>query len=48
MTALTQATNEDARRLAWRRLKALQARYPLLQVAALVVVFTYGAISLPG
>lgn len=49
MTALTQATSGDVTRLTrWRRLAALQARYPLLQIIALIVVFTYGALSLPG
>jgi ribose transport system permease protein len=49
VTALTQAASGDVRRLTrWRRLAALQARYPLLQIIALVVVYVYGAISLPG
>jgi ribose transport system permease protein len=32
----------------WKRLVALQRRYPLLQVVALVAVFLYGAETLPG
>jgi ribose transport system permease protein len=35
-------------RLAWARLGAVQARFPVAQVLALIVVFIYGAISLPG
>lgn len=46
MTALVQG-HTDAR-TRWRQLAALQARYPLLQVVALVIVFSYGALSLPG
>jgi ribose transport system permease protein len=34
--------------VAWSRLGALQARFPIFQVVALVAVFIYGMISLPG
>jgi ribose transport system permease protein len=33
---------------AWTTLKRLQQRLPLIQVLALIAVFTYGAITLPG
>ena len=46
MTALAQGSTDVRTR--WRQLAALQARYPLLQVVALVIVFSYGALSLPG
>jgi ribose transport system permease protein len=35
-------------RTAWARLGAVQARFPAAQVVALIVVFIYGAITLPG
>jgi ribose transport system permease protein len=35
-------------RLAWSRIAAVQARFPAAQVVALIVVFIYGAITLPG
>ena len=35
-------------RTAWGRLGKVQARFPVAQVVALIVVFIYGAISLPG
>ena len=35
-------------RMAWARLGAVQARFPVAQVVALIVVFIYGAITLPG
>ncbi len=35
-------------RLAWARLGAVQARFPAAQVVALIVVFIYGVITLPG
>lgn len=35
-------------RMAWARLGAVQARFPAAQVVALIVVFIYGAITLPG
>ena len=35
-------------RVAWARLGAVQARFPAAQVVALIVVFIYGAITLPG
>jgi ribose transport system permease protein len=35
-------------RTAWHVLDSLQSRFPLFQVVALVAVFSYGAISLPG
>lgn len=35
-------------RLAWSRVAAVQARFPAAQVVALIVVFIYGAITLPG
>jgi ribose transport system permease protein len=35
-------------RAAWHMLDAVQGKFPLFQVVALVAVFIYGAISLPG
>lgn len=35
-------------RMAWGRLGKIQARFPVAQVVALIVIFIYGAISLPG
>ena len=35
-------------RLAWARLGSVQARFPVAQVVALIVIFIYGAITLPG
>ena len=35
-------------RMAWARLGAIQARFPVAQVVALIVIFIYGAITLPG
>ena len=35
-------------RMAWVKFGALQARYPIAQVVALIVIFIYGAITLPG
>ncbi len=35
-------------RMAWGMLGKVQARFPVAQVVALIVVFIYGAISLPG
>jgi ribose transport system permease protein len=35
-------------RTAWARLSAIQGQFPVFQVVALLVVFLYGAISLPG
>jgi ribose transport system permease protein len=35
-------------RRAWARLGAVQARFPVAQVVALIVIFIYGAITLPG
>ena len=35
-------------RMAWARLGAVQARFPVAQVVALIVVFIYGVITLPG
>jgi ribose transport system permease protein len=35
-------------RLVWARLGAVQAKFPVAQVVALVVVFIYGVITLPG
>ena len=35
-------------RMAWARLGAVQARFPAAQVVALIVVFIYGVITLPG
>ena len=35
-------------RMAWARLGAVQARFPVAQVVALIVIFIYGAITLPG
>jgi ribose transport system permease protein len=35
-------------RMAWTGLGAVQARFPVAQVVALIVVFIYGAITLPG
>jgi ribose transport system permease protein len=35
-------------RTAWTRVGAVQARFPVAQVVALIVIFIYGAISLPG
>lgn len=32
----------------WRRIASLQARYPILQVVAVLVIFTYGALTLAG
>lgn len=34
--------------MAWTRLGGLQARFPIAQVVALVVIFIYGDITLPG
>jgi ribose transport system permease protein len=38
----------DLLRAAWGKLGAIQGQFPVFQVAALLVVFLYGAISLPG
>ena len=48
MSARAGGARLRARRRArpWRRLVGLQARFPVLQVVALVVVFAYGAIDL--
>jgi ribose transport system permease protein len=35
-------------RMAWGTLGKVQARFPVAQVVALIVIFIYGAISLPG
>ena len=35
-------------RMAWARVGAVQARFPAAQVVALIVVFIYGVITLPG
>jgi ribose transport system permease protein len=35
-------------RMAWARVGAVQARFPVAQVVALIVVFIYGVITLPG
>jgi ribose transport system permease protein len=35
-------------RMAWVKFGAVQARYPIAQVVALIVIFIYGAITLPG
>src|SRR6185437_1638788 len=35
-------------RRTWRLLSTAQARFPIAQVVALVIVFLYGVISLPG
>ena len=35
-------------RTAWTRLGTVQARFPVAQVVALIVIFIYGAITLPG
>ena len=35
-------------RLAWARIGAVQAKFPVAQVVALIVVFIYGVITLPG
>jgi len=35
-------------RMAWARLGSVQARFPVAQVVALIVIFIYGAITLPG
>ena len=40
------ATTESSGRVTWRRLVRLQARVPLLQICALIAVFSYGAIDL--
>jgi ribose transport system permease protein len=40
--------SESTAILVWRRLAALQARFPILQLIALGAVFGYGAASLPG
>ena len=34
--------------MAWGKLGAVQARFPVAQVVALIVVFIYGVITLPG
>jgi len=35
-------------RMAWARVGAVQARFPAAQVVALIVIFIYGVITLPG
>ena len=35
-------------RMAWAKVGAVQARFPIAQVVALIVVFIYGVITLPG
>jgi ribose transport system permease protein len=45
--AATAGRQSPARR-AWSRVAAVQARFPAAQVVALIVVFIYGAITLPG
>ena len=35
-------------RMAWAKVGAVQARFPVAQVVALIVIFIYGAITLPG
>src|SRR6202035_4105105 len=35
-------------RMAWARIGAVQARFPAAQVVALIVIFIYGVITLPG
>jgi ribose transport system permease protein len=35
-------------RMAWAKVGAVQARFPVAQVVALIVVFIYGVITLPG
>src|SRR5262249_57354443 len=42
------ADRAERLRLAGARFGAVQARYPIAQVVALIVVFIYGAITLPG
>jgi ribose transport system permease protein len=56
LTLLSKGDREDAPppvpqtplRMAWGMLGKIQARFPAAQVLALIVVFIYGAISLPG
>jgi len=43
-----QAGGVSLLRRSWRLLSTAQARFPIAQVVALVVVFIYGVISLPG
>jgi ribose transport system permease protein len=38
----------DRLRAAWAKVGAIQGQFPIFQVVALLVVFLYGAISLPG
>jgi ribose transport system permease protein len=42
------ASRGNSRRSALARLGAIQGHFPIFQVVALIVVFVYGAISLPG
>ena len=46
MTSVPAEHGGDGGRVAWRRLVALQARYPLLQLGLLVAVFAYGCFDL--
>jgi ribose transport system permease protein len=42
------ASEAGARPSVWTILRRLQQRFPLFQIVALIVVFVYGAITLPG
>lgn len=44
----TPATVERREATSWRRLGALQARFPALQLAGLIAVYTFGAVTLEG
>ena len=46
--AAGEAAGTQPLRAAWNVLGSLQAKFPLFQVVALIAVFIYGAISLPG
>ena len=46
--AAGRAAGAQPLRAAWNVLGSLQAKFPLFQVVALIAVFIYGAISLPG
>jgi ribose transport system permease protein len=48
MSTVTVQPSQAQTATAWRRLVALQARFPILQIVALLAVYGYGAASLPG
>ncbi|HEY2653977.1 MAG TPA: ABC transporter permease [Solirubrobacteraceae bacterium] len=45
---VTGHTSTEALQKTWATLKSIQARYPLIQIVALIAVFVYGALTLPG